>query len=187
MGVRKYGFAGGSAPRRQRLSRSVTAPCVRPQVDPGPLLSTSAVSLLYTIVVWTEPIPKPSTSPAHAIPRAGADPIGISVYSLTKDPTHISHRLICADVRMQSLCPPIPRLWVSLAGRNYPPVSCTRVGNPGMPSARTHAVTNNETKLKSAYQNQNSTCSRSSRNRTNYCKGKGSRWGLHVAVHTYTT
>jgi len=97
--------------------------CVRPQVDPGPLLSASAVSLLYTIVVWTEPIPKPSTSPAHVFPRAGADPIGISVYSLTKDPTHISHRLICADVRMQSLCPQIPRLWVSLAGRNYPPVT----------------------------------------------------------------
>jgi len=27
---------------------------------------------------------------------------------------------------MQSLCPQIPRLWVSLAGRNYPPVSVTR-------------------------------------------------------------
>ena len=48
----------------------------------------------------------------------------ISVYTLTKDPTRVSHRLICADVRMQSLCPQTAR--VSLAGRNYPPMSVTR-------------------------------------------------------------
>jgi len=60
-------------------------------------------------------------------PRARLARLGrlhwISVYTLAKDPTHVSHRLICADVHMQSLC---PRLWVSLAGRNYPPMSVTR-------------------------------------------------------------
>jgi len=82
-------------------------------------------------------------------PRARLARLGrlhwISVYTLAKDPTHVSHRLICADVHMQSLC---PRLWVSLAGRNYPPMSVTRAC---LAPARSdlHATTDSHTYLQS--------------------------------------
>ena len=69
-------------------------------------------------------------------PRARLARLGrlhwISVYTLTKENPGTSRTDSYVQMCACNLCAPkIPRLWVYLAGRN-------RVGNPGMPSARTH-------------------------------------------------
>ena len=58
-----------------------------------------------------------------------------SVYTRSQEThAHLAPTHICADMRMQSLCPQSPSA-LGLSGRAE---LTARVGNPGMPSARTH-------------------------------------------------
>ena len=90
--------------------------CVRPQVDPGPLLSASASSISYTRSSLSVSIP----SPAPDRRRISRAPVtgGAITKQLVRDRSRTNHNSYVPMGCMQPVVPNSLGISVSLAGRN---------------------------------------------------------------------
>ena len=91
-------------------------PCVRPQVDPGPLLSASASSISYTRISLSVSIPSPA--PDRRRDARGLVTMGAITKQLTRDRSRANRNSYVQMGCMQSVVPDSLGISVSLAGRN---------------------------------------------------------------------
>ena len=93
----------------------------------------TASNMSYSISLWTEPVLIPSTSHERALRDLWADSMDQCIFAHKRTHAHLAPTHMCRCAHAISV-PPNPSA-LGLSGRAE---LTARVGNPGMPSARTH-------------------------------------------------